>query len=104
MRRSTPRSAPRSRCARTSRRFARRGCWKVSEVVTERLSSLGAQLRDEGVRVGLDELLAAHRALAAVDAASRAEAYFALRAVLCSRHEDLAAFAQAFEAVFGRAP
>jgi uncharacterized protein len=76
----------------------------VSDVVTDRLSSLGAELRGEGVRVGLDELLAAHRALAAVDPASRREAFYALRAALCSRHEDLEAFERSFEAVFGREP
>ena len=76
----------------------------MSDAVTERLSSLGAELRGEGVRVGLDELLAAHRALAAVDPASRQDAFYALRAALCSRREDLEAFERSFEAVFGRAP
>ena len=42
-----------------------------------------------------------HAALAAVDAASRREAFFALRAAMCSRHEDLDAFDRAFDAVFG---
>src|SRR4051812_4577764 len=69
--------------------------------VTDRLSVLGAALRTRGVRVGSGEVLAAHRALATVDAADRDEAYLALRAVLCSRHEDLPHFAEAFEAVFG---
>jgi uncharacterized protein with von Willebrand factor type A (vWA) domain len=57
-------------------------------------------MRAGGARVGIDELLAAHRALAAVDPADRQSAYFALRAALCSRHEDLAVFDAAFEAGF----
>jgi uncharacterized protein with von Willebrand factor type A (vWA) domain len=75
----------------------------VSEpaLVTERLSVLAARLRVEGVRVGLDELLAGHRALAAVDASSRMESFFALRLAMCSRVEDLPVFADAFDAVFG---
>jgi len=67
----------------------------------ERLQDLAAALRGLGVRVGMGELLAAHRALAAVDAGSREEAYFALRATLCSSHADHAPFALAFAAVFG---
>jgi uncharacterized protein len=51
--------------------------------------------------VGLGELLTAHRALAAVDCASREDARLALRAVLCSRRDDLPAFDAAFLAVFG---
>ena len=75
----------------------------VSEpaLVTERLSVLAARLRVEGVRVGLDELLAGHRARAAVDASSRTESFFALRLAMCSRVEDLPVFADAFDAVFG---
>ena len=57
-------------------------------------------MRGGGARVGVGELLAAHRALEAVDAASREEAYFALRAALCSSHADLGVFAEAFAAVF----
>src|SRR5215210_2075776 len=53
-------------------------------------------MRDMGARVGVGELLAAHRALAAVDAARRDEAFFALRAALCSSHADTLAFAEAF--------
>jgi uncharacterized protein len=77
---------------------------RVAPVVTGRLSSLAARLRAEHVRVGLDELLAGHRALAAVDPGSRREAFFALRAAMCSRHEDLAAFESAFDEVFGAEP
>jgi uncharacterized protein len=57
-------------------------------------------MRAAGAHVGLGELLAAHRALAAVDAASREDAYLALRAAMCSSRADLAVFAAAFEAVF----
>jgi uncharacterized protein with von Willebrand factor type A (vWA) domain len=70
-------------------------------MVSERLSALAAELRARGVRVGVGELLAAHRALAAVDAGSREDAFHALRAALCSSRADLAVFPQAFAAVFG---
>jgi len=76
----------------------------VPEAVTAPLSALAALLRAEGVRVGVGELLAAHRALAAVDPASRTEAFYALRAALCSSRADLAVFGPAFDAVFGAAP
>ena len=68
--------------------------------LTARLSLLLASLRAGGVRAGVGELLAAHRALAAVDPSSREDSYFALRAALCSRHEDLEVFHAAFEACF----
>ena len=68
-----------------------------------RLQDLGAALRALGVRVGVGELLAAHRALAAVDAGSREQAYFALRATLCSARADHERFGLAFAAVFGAA-
>jgi uncharacterized protein len=73
-------------------------------MVSEQLSTLGAELRARGVRAGVGELLAAHRALAAVDPSSRSDAYFALRAALCSSHSDLAAFAEAFAATFASGP
>jgi uncharacterized protein len=73
----------------------------VSEaVVTTRLSQLAALMRAGGAAVGVGELLAAHRALAAVDSASRADSFFALRAALCSSRADFALFAEAFAAVF----
>jgi hypothetical protein len=49
----------------------------------------------------MGELLAAHRALEAVDCASREEARLALRTVLCSRRIDLERFDIAFLSVFG---
>ena len=70
--------------------------------LTARLGLLCASMRAAGARVGVGELLRAHRALRAVDPADRRECFFALRAVLCSRHEDLEAFATAFAEVFGR--
>jgi uncharacterized protein with von Willebrand factor type A (vWA) domain len=69
--------------------------------VDARLSELAAAMREGGAAVGVGELLAAHRALAAVEPSSRAEAYFALRAALCSSHADLELFEDAFTAVFG---
>lgn len=69
--------------------------------VTARLALLGASLRAGGVRVGVGEVLAAHRALAAVDAASPAESYYALRATFCSRFEDLEVFDAVFHDSFG---
>jgi uncharacterized protein with von Willebrand factor type A (vWA) domain len=73
----------------------------VTFAVTPRLQELAAALRGLGVRVGVGEVLAAHRALAAVDAGSREEAFYALRATLCSSRADHAAFALAFAEVFG---
>jgi uncharacterized protein len=72
--------------------------------VTARLTLLAASMRAAGARVGLDAVISAHRALAAVDASDRSQAYFALRPALCSRHEDLAAFDAAFAEWFGTRP
>jgi uncharacterized protein with von Willebrand factor type A (vWA) domain len=72
-----------------------------SAAVTGRLQDLAAALRGLGVRVGVGEVLAAHRALAAVDAGSREQAFYALRATLCSSRSDREAFPVAFAAVFG---
>ena len=69
--------------------------------VTGPLQDLAAALRGLGVRVGVGELLTAHRALAAVDAGSREEGFYALRATFCSSRADREAFAAAFDAVFG---
>jgi len=68
--------------------------------IEARVSELAAAMRAGGARVGVGELLAAHRALAAVDPASREDAYFALRASLCSTRAELALFAEAFAVVF----
>jgi uncharacterized protein with von Willebrand factor type A (vWA) domain len=75
---------------------------ELGGVVTAKLGELAAHMRDGGARVGVDELLVAHRALAAVDSSSRFEAHNALRAALCSRHSDIPVFEAAFAATFGR--
>src|SRR4051812_30264733 len=69
---------------------------RIGARMTGRLTLLAATMRAAGVRVGVGELLSAHRALSAVDPVDREAAYFALRATLCSRREDLAAFDAAF--------
>jgi uncharacterized protein len=70
--------------------------------VTGSLSELVAALRAAGVRAGVGELVTAHRALAAIDPASPEDARLALRAVLCTRREDLEAFDEAFAAIVAR--
>jgi uncharacterized protein with von Willebrand factor type A (vWA) domain len=74
--------------------------------VTARLGSLALAMRAQGSRVGVGELLGAHRALQAIDCASRDQARLALRTVLCSQRVDLERFDLAFMSVFGdgRAP
>jgi uncharacterized protein with von Willebrand factor type A (vWA) domain len=69
--------------------------------VTDRLAAMAAVMRAEGSRVGVGELLTAHRALAAIDSSSRNDSRSALRAVMCSRREDLERFERAFVAAFG---
>ncbi len=66
-----------------------------------RLGDLTRALRAQGSRVGVGELLSAHRALEAVDCCSREEARLALRTVMCSQRIDLERFEAAFVAVFG---
>ena len=73
----------------------------VAEPIVSPLGELAAVMRLQGSRVGVGELLAAHRALSVIDPASREDARLALRAVLCSRHVDLERFELAFVAVFG---
>src|SRR3954453_2861304 len=72
-------------------------------VVTAKLALLVGAMRAGGARLGVGDLLRAHRALAAVDASSREDSYLALRAALCAQHGDLEVFDAAFEAVFGTA-
>jgi uncharacterized protein len=64
--------------------------------ITGRLIELARDLRARGVRVGTGEMIAAERALAAIDPSSRAESRLALRATLCGGRADLAAFDAAF--------
>ena len=75
----------------------------LEDAVSDQLSALAALLRAQGSRVGIGELLTAHRALEAVDCTSREDARLALRAVLCSERGDLIKFEQAFYDVFGDA-
>jgi uncharacterized protein with von Willebrand factor type A (vWA) domain len=73
----------------------------MSSFVTARLAVLVASMRAGGARVGVGDLLTAHRALAAVDASSREDSFLALRATLCKQHSDLEVFIAAFDATFG---
>ena len=68
--------------------------------VTARLALLAASMRAAGARVGVDELLNGHRALRAVDPADASASYYALRATLCSKRDDLEAFNAAFHELF----
>ncbi len=72
----------------------------ASHALSVRLGDLAAHMRIRGARVGVGEVLTAHRALSAVEAGSRPAAFFALRSALCSSRADYAAFAGAFNAVF----
>jgi uncharacterized protein len=72
--------------------------------VTGRLALLATSMRAGGARVGIDELLGAHRALCAVNPSDRRQSYFALRAALCSRRDDLPVFDAAFAELFAPAP
>jgi hypothetical protein len=75
------------------------GCG-LGDRVTARLAELTAALRADGARVGVGELLSAHRALAAVNSADREDVRLALRTALCSARRDLARFDRVFDAVF----
>jgi uncharacterized protein len=69
-------------------------------MVSERLSALAAAMRARGARVGVGEVLGAHRALAAVDCADPHDGRLALRAALCSSRAELAIFDEAWEEAF----
>lgn len=58
-------------------------------------------MRALGSRVGIGEILVAHRAIAAVDPGAREDVRVALRMALCSGRQDIARFEAAFAAVFG---
>ncbi len=73
----------------------------MSESITTQLAALAAEMRAQGSVVGIGEVIAGHRALAAVDCTSRTDARLALRAVMCSTHADVERFEQAFIVVFG---
>jgi uncharacterized protein with von Willebrand factor type A (vWA) domain len=74
---------------------------RLSAGVSEQLSALVRAMRAQGARVGVGELLAAHRALAALPHPGREDARLALRASLCAGREDLPRFELAFVSVFG---
>ena len=57
-------------------------------------------MRVAGAPVGVGEVVAALRALEAVNPVSRRESFFALRASLCSSRADFDLFAEAFAVVF----
>jgi hypothetical protein len=76
------------------------GAGAPGDAVIARVRALAAHMRAAGSRVGVGEVLTAHRALAAVDAPSRADAFHALRPALCSSCEDLERYRDAFLAVF----
>jgi uncharacterized protein len=71
------------------------------DAVVARVGELVGAFRHRGGRAGVGEVVAAVRALACVDSASREDARLALRAVLCSTRTDLERFEEAFGAVFG---
>jgi len=75
----------------------------VAAGVSAGLLTLTARLRAEGVRPGMQRLLTAHRALAAVEP-DRHLARAALRASLCAGRRDVEAFERAFEEIFGDQP
>ena len=69
------------------------------------LVGFGRALRDEGVVVGSGQVVAYCRAVAALDPADPADLYWAGRACLVSRRDDLDAFDRVFRAYFlGMAP
>src|SRR3954447_10081641 len=75
----------------------------MSSAVTARLALLVASMRAGGARVGVGDLLTAHRALAAIDVSSREQSFLALRTALCKQRSDLDVFGAAFDATFGAA-
>jgi hypothetical protein len=76
---------------------------RVAAAVSPRLSQLAERLRANGVECGLEELMTAHRALAAVEPKRRL-ARAALRAALCSSRRDLEIFDRVFDELFGDDP
>jgi uncharacterized protein with von Willebrand factor type A (vWA) domain len=66
-----------------------------------RLIALTGEMRLRGARVGVGELLLAHRALGVVDPVDREDVRAALGCALCGGHADVARFEEAFRAVFG---
>jgi uncharacterized protein with von Willebrand factor type A (vWA) domain len=85
----------------------------VSEEATERalvaagvsvaLLTLAERMRSDGIDCGVQRLLTAHRALAAVEP-DRRRARAALRTALCASRRDVDAFERAFDDLFGDRP
>jgi len=67
------------------------------------LVALGVELRREGLAVGSGQVIAFARAVAALDPSDRDDVYWAGRASLISRHDDIAAFDRAFRRWAGAA-
>jgi uncharacterized protein len=67
------------------------------------LVGLGRELRTEGVAVGTGQLVAFSRGVAILDPSDAGDVYWAARACLMSRHEDLGAFDRAFRRWAGHA-
>jgi len=76
---------------------------RLAAGVSAGLVQLAERMRAEGVDCGLQRLLTAHRALAAVEP-DRRRARAALRACLCSSRRDVDAFERAFDDLFGDRP
>jgi uncharacterized protein with von Willebrand factor type A (vWA) domain len=68
--------------------------------MVEEVVAVARAMRVGGARVGTGEVEAAARALGIVGA-SPTDSYLAMRAVMCSRREDLAVFDVAFATIFG---
>jgi uncharacterized protein len=66
-------------------------------LVDRAVSTLAARMRERGARVGVGEVLGAHRALAAVEPR---DAFLALRTAMCASRRDLAVFEAAWAAAF----
>jgi uncharacterized protein with von Willebrand factor type A (vWA) domain len=66
--------------------------------------ALGRRLRDAGLPIGVDQVEAFAAALPLVDVLARSDVYFAARATLVTRHEDLAVFDDEFVRWLGGAP
>ncbi len=67
------------------------------------LVGLGHELRVDGLAVGTGQLIAFSRAVGLLDPSDSDDVYWAARASLVSRHEDLDAFERAFRRWAGRA-
>jgi uncharacterized protein with von Willebrand factor type A (vWA) domain len=66
-------------------------------LLTTRLLDFGRLLRDRGLEVHMGRMLDLIEALQHVDIGSREQVFHTCRALLVHRHEDLAAFARAFD-------